>query len=145
VAKRELPGAYGSFADPNGVRLYGSGEAFRTLAQLVKSGSQVEVELDAPPERVVEAGPVRVLRLLAARDGPIQLTASGDTTEISGGLDARGKLAATLENLAIGSASYREQDATPVSRHVDLEYFAGHGWLDEGSMWATLILLPDAA
>jgi hypothetical protein len=91
-----------------------------------------------PPESVVETSALRAIRVLAEGGGPIELRASGNTIVIAGGSDALGKLAATLENLAV-----TPQPAGEVSRHVDLEYFPGHGFLSETSMWMTVTLLPE--
>jgi hypothetical protein len=47
-------------------------------------------------------------------------------------------LGATLENLALESGV-----EGPIPRHVDLEYFPGHSFLAERSMWLSVFLLPD--
>jgi hypothetical protein len=60
--------------------------------------------------------------------------------EFAGGPDARDKLAGTLTNLARAS----ELPSGPVRRHADIEYFAGHPFLAEASMWVTILLTEDS-
>ena len=62
------------------------------------------------------------------------------TVEVEGGDNPRAKLAASIENLATSPAF-----GGMVARHIDVEYFAGHGFLAEASAWMTVTLLaaPD--
>lgn len=139
LAHQDVKGAYASFAEPKGVALYGSAMALRTIADALGKGA-VELALDSPPPDAIEAGPVRSLRLLGAERGPVILRARDKSLEIDGGSVERGLLAQTLRNL-----SSSPQVAGPVPTHVDLEYFPEHGFLDEASMWMTVILVRDPA
>jgi hypothetical protein len=139
-APKELAGAYASLAEPEGIRLYGSAEALREVARLLGQKSPAETRLAAPPADVVEVRAIRTVRVLPADAGPIELRSNEDAIEIAGGIAARRNLAATFENLA-GTP----QVSSPVPRHVDLEYFPGHSFLSEDSMWMTIFLVPESS
>jgi hypothetical protein len=134
---RVLAGAYASLTADNGIALYGSAESLRSLASIIRNGAPTDINLSAPPEEVLEEGPLRTIRLLAGDDGPVDLRVTGEAIEIAGGASAMAKLAASLENLADTPAFGGE-----VPRHVDLEYFPGHSFLHERSTWMTVTLLP---
>ena len=125
--------AYGSYAAPGGARLHASPSALRQLAAFVRDGSATEIVLRPPPEGLTESGAISGIRVLADDDGPVSLRAVGSEIEIVGDATARGHLASTLENLADSPPT-----GTSVTRHVDLEYFPGHGFLSETSMWISV-------
>ena len=133
---RELENAYASLADRGGIALYCSAAALRELAGVLREGS-AEVALAAPPESVLETGPLRTIRAVQVDGALMQLRAKGETMEITGDTATFGKLAATLENLAD-----TPQVEVDVPRHVDIEHFPGHSFLGEDSMWMTVTLLP---
>jgi hypothetical protein len=137
IGRRELSNVYASLADPYGVALYASADALREIAKLLDNGSSVQIALGEAPSDIVQAGPVRALRILPA-EGPIEIRADGEIIEIAGGVEARRMLAATLKNLAL-----EPYDEGPVPRHVDLEYFPDHGFLSERAMWMSVFLLPE--
>ncbi len=132
-----LAGAYASLAGENGIALYGSGESLRSLASIIRVGAPAHVDLPAPPEDAVEIAPLRTIRLLRSDREPVNLRVTGKVIEIAGGVGALSKLAASLENLA-DTPEFGGQ----VPRHIDVEYFPGHGFLGEGSTWMTVTLLP---
>jgi hypothetical protein len=132
--RHTLVGAYGSFAPPDGARLHASRYELRRLATFVRGGSATEIKLAPPPERLTESDAIRAIRVLTHDDGPVSLRrATGSDIEIVGGATARGRLANTLENLADSPPT-----ETSVTRHVDLEYLPGHGFLSEQSMWISV-------
>jgi hypothetical protein len=132
-----LGGAFASLARGDGIALYCSADALRNLASIIRDAAPTDVGLTMPPEDVVEEAPLRAIRVLSGDADPIDLRVAGDAIEIEGGSSALAKLAQTLENLADAPAFGAE-----VLRHVDLEYFPGHGFLGAASTWMTVILLP---
>lgn len=136
---RNLIAAYASLVDPDGIAFYGSAQTLRELAQLLDNGSPIDIALAEAPRDVVEGGAIRGLLILPASEGPLELRANNEVIEIAGGLAERRMLASTLENLAL-----EPPDEGPVPRHVDLEYFDGHSFLGESSMWMSLFLLPES-
>ena len=128
-----LVDAYGWFRSPNGAALYASPSALRRLAEFVREGSDTDILLAAPPTAPPGFEPVHGVRVSEHRDGAAPLRVHGHDIEIAGGLTARDHLASTLENLADSPPTN-----TSVTRHVDLAYFPGHGFLSEDSMWTTV-------
>jgi hypothetical protein len=137
MPSRALAGAYASLAEGNGIALYGSADALREVASLIRLGASAEVGLSELPEEDLEVAPLRTVRVRTTDQNSVDLTVAGDAIEIVGGTRSLEKLADTLENLAEEPAFGGE-----VLRHVDLEYFPGHGFLSEESTWMTVILLP---
>jgi len=138
----DLLSAYASFAHPDGVALYGSQTALRTLANLLRQSGSFDLAMGAPPAEATEEGPVRAIRIVdASSEEPVVIRRSDGIVEIVGGLPARRRLADALDNLA----QLTDRLGGPVRPHVDLEYFPGHGFLTEDSMWmtASLIAEPD--
>jgi hypothetical protein len=132
--RHTLVGAHGSFVPPDGARLDASRHELRRLATFVRGGSATEIKLAPPPERLTEPDAIRAIRVLAHEDGPVSLRrATGSDIEIVGGTTARGRLANTLDNLADSPPT-----ETSVTRHINLEYFPGHEFLSEQSMWITV-------
>jgi len=131
-----LVGAYASLARNNGIALYGSAESLRELASVIRAGGLTDIGLSAPPDDALEVAPLRGIRVLTGDREPVELRAIGEVIEMAGGSDALNKLAATFENLAAAP-----ELGGLVPRHVDLEYFPGHGFLGEGSVWMTVTLL----
>ena len=136
-ASRRLAGAYASVSQDGGIALYGSAESLRNLADTIGGGAPADIDLSPPPEEVLEKGPLSTIRVFAGDGGLIDLRVVGESVEIVGGAAPRAKLAAGLMNLANTPAFGGE-----VPRHIDLEYFPGHGFLREGSTWMTVTLLP---
>jgi hypothetical protein len=131
-----LRSVYGSLADPQGVRLYGTPAGLVELAALFRRDSPTRRALGLPPAAEVEVLALRSISFAPTADGPILFAAEGDELEISGGQDARAKLAGTLWNLAGDS-----QPASGVQRHVDLEYFPEHPFLSARGLWMTVYLV----
>jgi hypothetical protein len=136
-APERLARAYASIASQGGIALYGTAESLVRLASRIQSGGIVR--LASPPPEVIESGALHTVRVVPG-DGPVELRVARDTVEVKGGDVPRAKLAASIENLA--------SDATfggVVARHIDVEYFPGHGFLSERSEWMTVTLLaaPD--
>lgn len=131
---------YASFAEPDGMALYGTSDALRLVADLTEEGEDVALVLDTVPPDQLESGSVRILHIRGRPDGshdqPVLISANEDIVEIDGGTKARKKLAATLQNLASAGVP---SSGTP--RHLDIAFFPGHDYLDEESMWMTVLLL----
>ena len=135
-----LAGAYASDTPDGGVALYGSADSLRSLTRAIRLGTPTELRLMAPPDEIIEQAPISAIRLMAGRDTMVKLRVVGGVLEIEGGVQARAKLAQGLDNLADTTAF-----GGLVPPHVDLEYFPGHSFLDEGSAWmsVTLLLVAD--
>ena len=88
-----------------------------------------------PPAEVVETRAVRAVEVVPG-DGPVELRVDAETIIVRGSDEARAKLAASVENLA-GDAPF----GGVVARHIDVEYYPGHGFLSEQSAWMTITLL----
>ena len=136
VPRRSLDGAYGSVADPDGIALYGSASSLQALATAIRAEDPAEFVLATPPDEIVEARRLDVIRIRVERDRAVELRVNEGAVEIVGAPASLSKLAATLENLA-------EEDPFLgiVSRHVDIEHFPGHAWLAQESSWMTVTLL----
>src|SRR3989442_14724400 len=75
-----------------------------------------------------------MVRIVHLAEGALVFRSSEEgVLEFAVGPDARDKLAKTLTNLSLSSAP-----SGPVRRHVDLEYFLGHPFLADTSMWVTI-------
>ena len=135
---RRLADAYASVASGGGIAVYGTAESLLRLAAHVQSDGVVG--LASPPAEVIEGPPLRAVRVVSA-DGPVELRVDGLTIDVVGGKESRDKLAASIENLAAD-----EPFGGVVTRHIDVEYFPGHGFLSEKSTWmtVTLLALPEA-
>lgn len=132
-----LAGAYGSFS-PGGAALYATSAAFRALAGRLRQADRDVIDLDSPPEDLVEEAPIRHLKItILSSAEPAAIFRQDDVLELAGGLDAMCKLAETIENLA----DLTDRLGGAVQPHVDLEYFPGHGFLDSRSIWLTLLLI----
>ena len=133
-----LHGAYATVASDGGIAVYGTAEALTRLASRIRSDGIVS--LAPPPAEVIEAASLQAVRVVSA-DGPIELRVVGEAIEVAGESDCRAKLAASVENLAADRAF-----GGVVARHIDVEYFPGHGFLSEKSAWMTVTLLatPEA-
>jgi hypothetical protein len=108
------------------------------MANRLRTASPTELVLATPPHEVAESGAVEAIRLLAGSEGAVVVRASREAVVVSGDNHALGVLADTLDNLAA-----TPQPLGGVIRHVDLEYFPGHGFLGENSMWMTVYLLSE--
>jgi hypothetical protein len=104
------------------------------LARCIRAGGVVR--LAWPPPEVIEAAPLDAVTVLSG-EGAVDLRVVGETLEITGGGDARARLAASVANLARDEAFGRGV----VARHIDVEYFPGHGFLSERAAWMTVTLL----
>jgi len=114
-----------------------SARGLHAIADWLRREPSIDIELMTPPQEVIEVAPLRVLRLTPIAEGKICIRAESDVLEVRGGPEARHQLAETLINLALSAGD----PAGAVVRHVDLEYFPGHYFLAEDSMWVTVVLL----
>jgi len=133
-----LPDAYATVASGGGIALYGTAESLTRLASRMRSDGVVG--LASPPPDVIEAASLHAVHV-ASVDGPVELRVVGQTIEVTGDRESRDKLAASFENLAADLAF-----GGLVARHIDVEYFPGHGFLSAKSTWMTVTLLatPEA-
>jgi hypothetical protein len=125
--------AYASAAADGGIALYGTADSLMQLARIIRTGGTVP--LPAPPAEIVETKALRAVQVVPG-DGPVELRLDAETIVVGGSNEARAKLAASVENLA-GDDPF----GGVVARHIDVEYYRGHGFLSERSAWMTVTLL----
>jgi hypothetical protein len=133
-----LSDAYATAASDGGIAFYGTAESLLRFASRIRDDGLAK--LAAPPHEVSEATPIDTV-LVFATEGPVELQVVGQQIEVTGDRESRAKLAASVENLAADMAF-----AGVVARHIDVEYFPGHGFLSKNSAWMTVTLLavPEA-
>jgi hypothetical protein len=133
-----LSAAYATVASGGGIAVYGTAESLRRLASCIRSAGVAG--LPPPPAEVIEAESLQAMRVVSAH-GSVELRVVGQAIEVVGDSDSRAKLAASVESLAAD-----DPFGGVVARHIDVEYFPGHGFLAENSAWMTVTLLatPEA-
>jgi hypothetical protein len=130
---RNLSDAYASAAADGGIALYGTADSLTQLARHFRGDGIVR--LASPPAEIVETTALQAVQVVPG-EGPVELRVDGESIVVGGSDAARAKLAESVEHLA---------DDAPfggiVARHIDVEYYPGHGFLSELSAWMTVTLL----
>ena len=134
---RRLEGACGSFAPLAGAALYADAPSLVALADALEDSVEATLELAEPPPERVELAPIAQLRVQRVTSGSLIITSDQTDIAFRGGEQALALLAQTLRNLA-QTPMARSDRAQP---HVDLEYFTGHAFLAEESMWVSVYLV----